>query len=116
MTPALATRDRHGDDDSAPQYVDDETIVLRSYDGSRTRTATVRLLAGDDTVFERTYRLPPLSVVSVHLRLDRGVYRVDARLDADHADSAECLLGSAPTETAFVEVGNGLVSVAEGVS
>jgi hypothetical protein len=115
MTPTLTSRSRPTDDDGTLPYVDDETLVLRSYDGSRTRTVTVRLLAGDDVVSERTYRLPPLSAVSVRLRLDRGVYRVDARLNADHADSAECLLGSAPTETALVEVGNGLVSVAEGV-
>lgn len=112
MTPALRTRDPSTDDEQP--YVSDESLVLRSYDGDETRTVTVRLLAGDDVVSERTYALPPLSVVSVPLRLDRAVYRVDARLDAAHDDSAECLIGSAPTETAFVEVGNGLVCVSEG--
>jgi hypothetical protein len=111
MTPALEHRPRP--DDEQP-HVTDERLVLRSYDGAETQRVTVRLRAGDDVVAERSYALPPLSVTSVRLRLDRGVYRVDARLDGA-SDDAECLLGDAPTETAFVEIGNGLVSVAEGV-
>jgi hypothetical protein len=53
--------------------------------------------------------------VSVSQRLDRAVYRVDVEVDRETTVEAECLIGSGPNETALVEVGNGLLSVTEGV-
>jgi hypothetical protein len=102
-------------DDRGDRYVDEETLVCRNYDSERTHEVTVRFLDADDEVaFRETYAVPSESVVSVSLRLPRAVYRVDARVDDDATASAECLVGSGPHETALVEVGNGLVSVAEG--
>jgi hypothetical protein len=113
-------RNRDDDSDSAASAVavSDESLVVRNYD-VRPHEVTVRFLdADDETAFDRTYELGPGDVVSTPTRLRRGVYRVSARLAdgaRDARDAADCLVGSGPAETAVVETGNGIVSVAEGV-
>jgi hypothetical protein len=111
----LGQRPNAAPDDRGDQYVDEESLVCRNYDSERTHEVTVRFVdADDDVTFRETYAVPPNSVVSVSLRLPRAVYRIDVQVDDDATASAECLVGSGPHETALVEVGNGLVSVAEG--
>ncbi|SDF22656.1 hypothetical protein [Halorientalis regularis] len=96
--------------------VSDETLVLRNYDSETTHEVTVEFHNADDEIaFQRTCTLTPQAVTSIRTRLPRAVYRVDVRIDGADSASADCLVGSAPSETALVEVGNGLVSVAEGV-
>jgi len=100
---------------SRDRYVDEESLICRNYDSERAHEVTVRFVGADDEVaFRRTYAVEPQSVLSVGLRLPRAVYRVEARVDDEHETGAECLVGSGPHETALVEIGNGLVSVAEG--
>jgi hypothetical protein len=43
------------------------------------------------------------------------VYRVEVRSEAGATASAECLIGSDPSECAMVETGNGTLSVVEGL-
>lgn len=102
--------------------VTDESIVLKNYDGTTTHSVTVRLRDSDGSVaFERTCELGPSTTASIQTRLLRGVYIVEARREHeststdDPGDSRPVLIGSAPDETALVELGNGLVSVSEGV-
>jgi hypothetical protein len=98
-------------------HVSDETLVLRNYDGETTHEVAVELRDADDEIaFQQTYTLTPGAVTSIQTRLPRAVYRVDVRVDGSDSSSADCLVGSGPSETALVEVGNGLVSVAEGVA
>jgi hypothetical protein len=103
-----------------PPVITDESLVVRNYH-HETAKVTVQLLDPDDDVaFDSTYALGPGDVASTPTRLPRGVYRVVARLDdgalgTDGRDTADCLVGSDPTETAVVETGNGVVSVTEGV-
>jgi hypothetical protein len=97
--------------------VSDEALVLRNYDSETTHEVTVEFHNADDEIaFQRTYTLTPQAVTSIQTRLPRAVYHVDVRVDGADSSSADCLVGSAPSETALVEVGNGLVSVAEGVA
>ncbi|WP_299264427.1 hypothetical protein [Halorientalis sp.] len=96
--------------------VSDETIVLRNYDAETTHEVTVELHDADDEIaFQQTYTLGPQMVTSIETRLPRAVYRVDVQADDTDSSSTDCLVGSGPSETALVEVGNGLVNVAEGV-
>lgn len=91
----------------------DEVLCLRNYD-DHSATVTVALRdADDEVVFRRAFGLAPNSALSVSLRLDRGVYQVSVARGSDDSVRAECLLGGCPGETALVEVGNGLASVAE---
>lgn len=99
-----------------PSPVTGECLLIRSYDGRRQHQVTVRLHDTEDEIaFQGNYTVPPLGVVAVRECIDRGVYGVDVSIDGDTGASADCLVGSDPTETALVEFGNGLVSVSEGV-
>ncbi|WP_247006166.1 hypothetical protein [Halorientalis litorea] len=96
--------------------VSDESVVVRNYDSADAHEVTVRLLdADDEVVFSQTNVVPPQAVVSIFEPLDRGVYCVEAQLTDAELDSAECLVGSGPDETALVELGNGIVSVVDGI-
>lgn len=98
------------------RFVAEESLVLRNYDSERTHTVTVRFLNADsEPAVEQPYTLSPLGVVSAAMRLPRAVYAVEVDVDDGPTASAECLVGSGPQETALIEVGNGLVSVSEGV-
>jgi hypothetical protein len=94
----------------------DDAVAVRNYDGRTSHEVTVRFLdAGDEVALERTYTLSPGDVLSVATRVERGVYRVEAHLEDGESASTECLVGTGPGETALVEIGNGLVSVSEGL-
>jgi len=104
--------------------VTDESVVLRNYDGTVAHSLTIRLRDPEGAVaLERPYDLGPGETVSVQTRLQRGVYTVEAVSHSDSGaavttgerDSERVLVGSGPDETALVELGNGLVSVTEGV-
>lgn len=107
-------------------HVTDESLIVRNYGGTSVRVHIRFVNADDEAVFDRTYTLGSGEVVSTSTRLRRGVYRVAATVDYGSADpsdaskttkqaAAECLIGSAPAETAVVETGNGVISVTEGV-
>ncbi len=101
---------------TASRVVSDRSLVVRNYDGSQSHDVTVTFLDPDgDRAFARSFPVAPLETIAIETRLDRAVYRVRARLDGTETDSAECLVGSGPDETALVETGNGTVSVAEGI-
>jgi hypothetical protein len=94
----------------------DDALVVRNYDGRTSHEVTVRFIdANDEVALERHYTLSPGDVVSVATLVERGVYGVEAHVDDGEFVGTECLVGSGPAETALVEVGNGLVSVSEGL-
>ncbi|PSQ58576.1 MAG: hypothetical protein BRD23_06445 [Halobacteriales archaeon SW_9_67_25] len=98
------------------QVVSDRSLVVRNYDGTEAHEVRVTFLDPDgDRAFARTVAVASLETIAIQTRLERAVYRVRVRLDDEETDSAECLVGSGPDETALVETGNGTVSVAEGL-
>lgn len=112
----------HSRADSTPtasagaRAITDESLVVRNHDSSETHDLQVTLVDHrGELAFDRTLSVAPLETVSIETRLDRAVYRVEARLEAGAAASSECLIGSDPDECALVEVGNGIVSVVEGL-
>lgn len=119
--PNQSLRSRHRDEATGrpgvrDRAVRDDALVIRNYDGRRAHDVTVRFLDADDEIaLERSYALSPGDVVSVATRVERGVYRVEAHLEDGNFVGTECLVGAGPGETALVEVGNGLVSVSEGL-
>lgn len=113
-------RRQHEPDTTAPgdhtQVVSDRSLVVRNYDGDQAHEVTVTFLDPDgDRAFARTVAVAPLETFAIETRLERAVYRVRARLDGEDTDSAECLVGSGPDETALVETGNGTISASEGL-
>jgi hypothetical protein len=94
---------------------DDESLVLRNYDGEQAADVTVRVFDADgNAAFEQTHA--PAGGLTIAAGVARGVYRVETELTDTRAASRDVLVGSDPQKTALVEVGNGLVSVAEGVA
>ena len=91
------------------------SLVVRNYDMTTAHVLDVRFVdPSDSVVFDRIVRLAPGETHAVRTHLDRAVYRVEVREGDRVSDSAECLVGPAPSETALVETGNGAVSVVEG--
>lgn len=101
-------------DSTDARPVSDESLVLRNYDDSTHNIHVTFTDHNGKTAFTRTVSVKPRDTVSIQTRLEREVYRVDARLDNGAVARADCLLGSDPNECAKVETGNGVISVVEG--
>jgi hypothetical protein len=115
---AYRNDERHSDtrSETTKQIVSEESLVIRNYDASEPHDVRVQFLTIEGNVaFRRSMRIPAMETVTVRTRLRRAVYRVETELDEQSTDSAECLIGSGVDETALVEVGNGCVSVVEGL-
>lgn len=93
-----------------------EDVFVRNYDFERTYRLTLFLEAvdGSDT-YERSYHLRPGQAVSELGVVDAGEYRVRVELDGARRAFDRCSVGPSPAETILVEVGNGVVSVSEGL-
>lgn len=101
-------------EDTGTHLVSDESVVLRNYDDDSTHEIQVTFTDHNgEVIFFRTVSVTPRETVDIQTRLDRAVYRVDARLENGATARADCLLGSDPGECAIVETGNGLISVVE---
>lgn len=96
--------------------VTDESLIIRNYDTPEAHEVQIRFVDHrGQTAFNRTVSVAPMETVSIQSRLERAVYRVEVRLENGATASAECLIGSDPSECALIETGNGRVSVVEGL-
>lgn len=99
-----------------PPLKSGKTVAIRNYDSTDTHEVTIRLRDADGEVaVSRTNTIPPQGVVLISEPIKRGVYCVEAHIDGACLASTECLLGPVPTETALVELGNGITNVADGL-
>jgi len=94
---------------TSPEQRCTDALLLRNYEGAQRVTVDVTI-SDENTVYETTVSLDPLTIKSIDLPIAPGDYRVQAATDGNAAASI-CTLGTAPTELAFVEAGNGIVSV-----
>jgi hypothetical protein len=92
-----------------------EEIHIRSFDISRSYNLTVRVEDSAGLVFARRYHLSPEKTVSVCGQLSPGEYEVDATLEGRRRRSIRCEIDSTPQGTALIEVGNGTISLTEGL-
>ena len=95
---------------TSPEQRCTDALLLRNYEGAQTVAVDVTITDEHTTVYETTVSLDPLTIKSIDLPIAPGDYRVQAATDGNAAASV-CTLGTAPTELAFVEAGNGIVSV-----
>jgi len=89
-----------------------DALLLRNYEGASPVTIDVTVSDDGQPVCETTVTLEPLTIESVDLPVAPGEYRVTALIDESQA-AATCTLGDEPTALAFVEAGNGVVSVVD---
>ncbi|MFB6092939.1 MAG: hypothetical protein ABEK02_08025 [Haloquadratum sp.] len=98
-------------DETAPS----EDVYVRNYDPFRGYDLAIRVGPPDDPVFEETYYLTPGRTASLEDRIEPGEYAVAVELDSGRQKTARCRVGPAPADTIHVELGNGVVSVTEGL-
>jgi hypothetical protein len=92
-----------------------EEVYVRNFDMDRTYEVTVTIKNSDGVTFTNRYYLTPGKTVSVLGQLPPGEYEVQAVLDGRRQQSTRCEIGDAPERTALIEVGNGTISVTEGL-
>jgi len=92
-----------------------ETLLLRNYDPHAAYDLSVAV--GDETppAFAARYHLRPGQIETVSGVLASGEYEVTVELHGHREKTAACRVGSAPEDTIHVEVGNGIVSVTQGL-
>ena len=100
--------------DAIARVVESEDVHVRNYDGDETHELEVRAVGADRTV-ERTYRVGPGATESDTGVLPPGEYDVEVELDGLKRWAGHCRVGERPEHTVLVEVGNGLVSITEGI-
>lgn len=87
-------------------------VVIRNHDHNRSYTVTVDVERLDAPA--ETHDIGPGTVRCLSVGPHSAV-QVEARIATGASDTAQCELGSQPDETALIEVGNGLISVTNGV-
>jgi len=95
--------------------VQSEEIHIRNFDDTQTYDLTVTVRREDDSVLSNTYNLTPGRRISEIYRLPAGIYDVTAKLDTLQHATTRCEIGSTAQRTALIEVGNGIVSVTQGL-
>ena len=93
-----------------------EDIHVRNHDIAERHS--VELVVRDDRgrrVFQNRYYLAPGQTESECDVLGTGSYVVEVHCDGVRRQQRECQVGDRPAQTALIELGNGLVSVTEGV-
>jgi hypothetical protein len=113
--PAVGTRDRQSRTQSVATGTHSEEIHIRNFDDNQTYDLTLSVHMDGESVLTSTYQLTPGRRISEIYRLPAGVYDVEVRLDGDQIETARCEIGSVPERTALIEVGNGTVSVTQGL-
>ncbi|MFT4880237.1 MAG: hypothetical protein ACI9CA_000753 [Natronomonas sp.] len=96
--------------------VDTEDVYLRNYDPFCEHDLTVTVTDGSGgPVFRRRYYFQPGEVRSERDLFEPGVYEVTVELDGCRRETATCRVGPEPGRAVHVELGNGAVSVTEGL-
>jgi hypothetical protein len=114
------TGERLGRDNNEPTNSDwvarSEDIHVRNHDIAERHS--VELVVRDDRgrrVFQNRYYLAPGQAESECDVLGSGSYVVEVYCDGVRRQQRKCHVGDQPDQTALIELGNGLVSVTEGI-
>lgn len=98
------------------EVVGSEDLHVRNYDHRWGYDLTVEVREPDGTmVFEKRYYLQPGQVESELGVLAEGEYEFRATLDNLQEEQLRCRVDPAPEHTAVIEVGNGALSLTEGL-
>ena len=119
MTPdrttyAQAAERRCDDPDDRAAWTED--VYVRSYAHMQAYDIELEIVTLDDEViFKAEYSLPPGDVKSELDALAPGKYEVRVTLDNERRETVQCRIGSTPERTAVIEVGNGVLSLTQGL-
>jgi hypothetical protein len=107
-------------DGSEPDFPDptpqSESVHVRSYAHERAHDLAIEVAAPDgEVVFRKRYHLPPGRIESEVGAIPEGEYEIRAVLDDERCVSRRCRIDDSPDGTAVVEIGNGVLSLTEGL-
>ena len=106
----------HDAPDSHATTARSEDLHVRSYAHEWAYDVAVEVVDDAGNVaFEADYYLQPGDAESEVDELPPGEYEIRATLDNGTRKTATCRIGSDPGRTAVIEVGNGVLSVTEGL-
>jgi len=94
---------------------DVEEVHIRNYDTRKAHSLWIRVVEDGDVAFERTYRLRPGETESELDGLAEGTYDVEVELDGLRRRVGRCRIGEGSDRAVLIEIGNGTVTVSEGV-
>jgi hypothetical protein len=93
-----------------------EDILIRNYDHRSGYDLHLTVITHpDNTTFQKRYYLPPGAVVSECDLLPSIDCKITAVLDDVQEASRHCRIDSSPDHTAVIEIGNGTLSLTEGL-
>ncbi|MFC6871910.1 hypothetical protein [Halobellus marinus] len=120
MSPKQAKQRRGGTDDEATGartvHVHSEDLHIRSYAHREAYDLRLEVATLDgDTVFQDSYYLQPGATESELDAVPAGEYEIRATLDRQRTETLRCRLGPEPDRTVLIEVGNGILSLTEGL-
>lgn len=93
-----------------------EEIFIRNYDHQWGYDLDLVVATPDgEPVFRKQYYLQPGHTVSERDVLRSADYQLHVTLDNSHEESRQCRIDSSPAHTAVIEVGNGVLSLTEGL-
>lgn len=97
------------------QTTHSEEIHIRNFDYNQSYDLTLSVRMDGESTLSNTYHLTPGRRISEIYQLPAGIYEVEVSLDSDQTETARCEIGSTPERTALIEVGNGTVSLTQGL-
>lgn len=92
-----------------------EDVFIRNYDVRQGYDLTIWICDGAEHVYESRFHLTPGANRSVLDGIPPGIYDVTVELDGYRRESCQCAIGPESDRTVLVELGNGTVSVTEGL-
>ncbi|MFB6149776.1 MAG: hypothetical protein ABEJ48_08935 [Halobacteriales archaeon] len=112
--------DRAGHDDhrsvgSGTQNTSEE-ILIRSYDHRWAYDLEIEAIDQTDrSRFRKRYYLQPGQIEGERDVLPAGEYELRITLDNTHHKTVDCRIGSSPADTVVIEIGNGTMSITQGL-
>lgn len=92
-----------------------EEIHIRNFDIERTHNLTLKVRDSQGLAFATRYQLTPGKTASEIGQLPPGEYEVSVELNNQRRQTTRCEVDRTLDKTILVEVGNGTVSVTEGL-
>lgn len=102
--------------DNGQDSITSEDIVVRNYDQQWGYDLSLEVTeTNGEIAFEKHYYLQAGQVESELNALSPGKYVIEATLDNLTTDTLQCQIDATPKHTAVIEIGNGALSLTEGI-
>lgn len=99
-----------------PEVIGSEQVHIRNHDHRVGYDLNLEIVdAGGQRVFENRYYLQPGQIESELEALPPSEYEIRATLDNLRMETLQCRIGPEPEHTLVVEMGNGVLSLTQGL-